>query len=155
MDTLESTLRQHVLFAGLADAHVRQLAGCARHRHFQGDQYLFRESDSADEFFLIREGRVALDLHEPGRESATFATLGAGEIVGVSWLVPPYRWMFDARALERTRVIAIDAACLRDKCEADHDLGYALMKCFLPAFVKRLHATRMQMFDVYGKPERR
>lgn len=153
MDTLEPLLRQHPLFADLSDAHVRRLAGCARHRRFQVDQYLFREDQSADEFFLIREGRVALNVHEPGRTSPTFATLGAGDIVGVSWLVPPYRWMFDARALETTRVIGIDAACLRAKCEADHDLGYALMKCFLPAFVKRLHATRMQLFDVYGTPE--
>lgn len=152
MDTLEPILRRHALFAGLADAHVRLLAGCARNHRFQADQYLFRADQPADEFFLVREGKVALEVHDPGRESATFATLGEDEIVGVSWLVPPYRWMFDARALQPTLAIGIDAACLRAKCEADHDLGYALMQCFLPAFVKRLHATRMQMFDVYGKP---
>lgn len=151
MDTLESTLRQHAIFAGLADGHLQLLAGCARNHRFQAGQYLFREDHSADEFFLIREGKVALDVHVPGRAPNTFATLGQGEIVGISWLVPPYRWMFDARALEPTLAIGIDAACMRAKCEADHDLGYALMQCFLQAFVKRLHATRMQMFDVYGK----
>lgn len=152
MDTLEAILRQHAMFADLTDAHLRLLAGCARNHRFQTEQYLFREGQSADEFFLIREGTVALDVHDPGRVPDTFATLGQGEIVGISWLVPPYRWMFDARALEPTRAIGIDAACLRAKCEADHDLGYVLMQCFLRAFVKRLHATRMQMFDVYGKP---
>ena len=151
MDTLESILRQHAMFAGLADGHLQLLAGCARNHRFQAGQYLFREDHSADEFFLIREGKVALDVHVPGRAPNTFATLGQGEIVGISWLVPPYRWMFDARALEPTLAIGIDAACMRAKCEADHDLGYALMQCFLQAFVKRLHATRMQMFDVYGK----
>jgi len=151
MDTLEPVLRQHAMFAGLADDYLRLLAGCARNHRFQAGQYLFREDHTADEFFLVREGKVALEVHVPGRMPNTFATLGQGEIVGVSWLVPPYRWMFDARALEPTLAIGIDAACLRAKCEADHDLGYALMQCFLPAFVKRLHATRMQMFDVYGK----
>jgi CRP/FNR family cyclic AMP-dependent transcriptional regulator len=79
------------------------------------------------------------------------STLSAGEIVGASWLVPPYRWTFDARAVELTRAIGMDAQCLRGKCEADHDLGYALMKRFLPIFVKRLEATRLQLLDVYGK----
>jgi CRP/FNR family transcriptional regulator, cyclic AMP receptor protein len=152
MDTLEPILREHPIFNGLADVYVRLLAGCARNHRFAADQYLFREGQSADEFFLLREGRVALDAHVPGKAPMVFATLGAGDIVGASWLVPPYRWMFDARVLESTRAIGIDAACLRAKCEADHDLGYALMQCFLPAFVKRLHTTRMQMFDVYGTP---
>ncbi len=77
--------------------------------------------------------------------------MGVGEFVGASWLIPPYRWTFDARAVELTRAIGIDAACLRGKCEADHDLGYEMMKRFLPALVKRLHATRLQILDVYGK----
>jgi CRP/FNR family transcriptional regulator, cyclic AMP receptor protein len=154
METLEPILREHPFFAGLADDYLRLLTGCARNHRFEADDYLFHEGQPADEFFLIRHGKVALEVHVPGRVPMVFATLGAGEIVGASWLVPPYRWMFDARALEPTRAIGIDAACLRSKCDADHDLGYALMQCFLPAFVKRLHATRMQMFDVYGKPER-
>jgi CRP/FNR family cyclic AMP-dependent transcriptional regulator len=64
--------------------------------------------------------------------------------------VPPYRWTYDARALELVRAIAMDATCLRDKCEADHDLGYELMKRFMPVMVERLHSTRLQMLDVYG-----
>ena len=74
----------------------------------------------------------------PGRAPITFETLGDGEIVGVSWLIPPYRWTYDARAVELTRAIAMDAACLRGKCEADHDLGYEMMKRFLPVLVERL-----------------
>lgn len=154
MDTLEPILREHLLLAGLAEAHLQLLAGCARNCRFETDQYLFHEGESADEFFLIRQGKVALEAHMPGRATIIFTTLGENEIIGVSWLVPPYRWMFDARASEPTMAIGIDAARLRNKCEADHDLGYALMQRFLPAFVRRLHATRVQMFDVYGRPER-
>ncbi len=80
----------------------------------------------------------------PGRGAVQFETLGEGEIVGLTWLLPPYRWGYDARAIELMRAIALDATCLRDKCEADHDLGYALMKRFLPVLVQRLQATRLQ-----------
>ena len=113
-------------------------------------QYLFREDDPADWFYLIRHGRVALAVMMPGRGSITFQTVGVGEIVGVSWLVPPYRWTYDAKAIELTRAIAMDAGCLRGKCEQDHDLGYEVMKRFVPILVERLQATRLQILDVYG-----
>ena len=71
-------------------------------------------------------------------------------MVGTSWLVPPYRWRFDARAVTLTRAIGIDARCLRDKCDADHHLGYEMMKRFLPEITRRLDEARMQLMDVYG-----
>ena len=152
MNTIEASLRDHPLFADLEDAMLRQVARCARTRHFDAGQYLFREGGPADAFFLVSQGLVALEAHAPGGVAILFSTLGTGEIVGASWLVPPYRWMFDARASTATHVISVDAACLRSQFETDHDLGYALMTRFLPAFVKRLHATRLQMFDLYGGP---
>lgn len=148
---LERILREHPFFADFAPEHGRVVAGCGRNHRFNAGQYLFREGEAADEFFLIRHGKVALEIASPGRAPVVFATLGAGEIVGASWLVPPYRWTFDARAVELTRAIGIDAACLRGKCEADHDLGYDMMKRFLPILVKRLHVTRLQVLDIYGK----
>lgn len=120
-------------------------------RHYQPGEYLFREGEAADRFYLIREGHVALEVKAPGRAPVICQTLGAGEIVGVSWLIPPYRWSFDARAVESTRAIAMDAACLRGKCEADHDLGYEMMKRFMPALLQRLHSTRLQILDIYGQ----
>jgi len=80
----------------------------------------------------------------------TIQTVGENEIVGASWLVSPYRWGFDAKALELTRAISLDAACLRGKCEEDHDLGYEMMKRFMPILIQRLQATRLQILDVYG-----
>ena len=70
----------------------------------------------------------------------------------MSWLVPPYRWTNDAKAIELTRAIAMDATCLRQKCEGDHDLGYEMMKRFMPILIQRLQATRLQILDVYGVP---
>ncbi|MEJ2625002.1 MAG: cyclic nucleotide-binding domain-containing protein [Pseudolabrys sp.] len=151
MAGLEHAVGEHPFFAGLDRQYSDLVSGCARNHRFDADEYLFHEGDAANEFFLIRHGKVALEITAPGRAPIIFATLGEGEVVGASWVVPPYKWMFDARALEVTRAIGINAECLRGKCEADHHLGYEMMKRFLPVFVKRLHATRLQILDVYGQ----
>ena len=151
MKEIESILAEHPFFAGFTPAQRQLVAGCARNHRFDPGQYLFHEGDPANEFFLIRHGKVALDIAPPGRDPIVFETLGPGEIVGASWLVPPYRWIFDARAVDLVRAIGIDAACLRAKCDADHDLGYQMMMRFLPIMVQRLQATRLQILDVYGK----
>lgn len=151
MEGLEQILGRHPFFAGFAAEHSQLVAGCARNHRFDAGEYLLREGEPANEFFLIRHGKVALEIIEPGRAPIVFSVLGEGDIVGASWLVPPYRWSFDARAVELTRAIGIDAACLRGKCDADHDLGYEMMRRFLPVLVKRLQATRLQILDVYGK----
>ncbi|WP_028214590.1 cyclic nucleotide-binding domain-containing protein [Paraburkholderia mimosarum] len=151
MKTLDLLLGEHPLFAGFEPAHLAIIRGCARLRRFATGQYVFREGEPADEFFVVRHGRIALEIAAPGHRPVVFETSGAGEVVGASWLIPPYRWMSDARAMEPTGAIGIDAACLREKCERDHDLGYLMMKRFLPVLAERLHATRLQILDVYGK----
>ena len=150
MEGLDRIVREHPFFADLGAEFRALVCGCAKNVRFEAGQYLFREGEPADEFYLIRHGRVAFELHAPDRGPVTFQTLGEGEIVGVSWLIPPYRWSFDARALTLVRAIAVDAACLRQKCEEDHDLGYDMMKRFLPVLIQRLQATRLQILDVYG-----
>ncbi|MBL6749582.1 MAG: cyclic nucleotide-binding domain-containing protein [Nevskia sp.] len=150
MERLDDLLAGHPFFAGMSPELRALIAGCARNHRFDAGQYLFRESGSADEFFVLRHGRVALELAQPGRAPVVFETLGEGEIVGASWLVPPYRWNYDARAATLVRAVGIDAACLRGKCEADHHLGYEMMKRFVPILVQRLHATQLQILDIYG-----
>lgn len=150
MHGLEKILAEHPFLAGLAPEQHQLLVGCARNHSFRPGNYILREGDPADEFFLVRDGRVALEIAAPGRAPVVIATLGPGEIVGASWLVEPYRWMFDARAIEPVRAIGLDAACLRGKCDADPALGYEMMKRFLPIVVNRLNATRLQLLDVYG-----
>ena len=117
---------------------------------FEAGGYLLREGEPADWFYLIRQGRVALELKAPGRPPVTIQTIREGEIAGVSWLIPPYRWTYDARAMELVRALALDGKCLRGKCEQDHDLGYDLMKRFMPVLIQRLQATRLQLLDLYG-----
>ncbi len=151
MEGLERILREHPFFSQFPEDQIMLVTGCARNHRFDAGQYLFREGESADEFFLIRHGKVALEIAAPGQQPIIMATLGEGEIVGASWIVPPYRWTFDARAVELVRALGIDAACLRGKCEADHHLGYEMMKRFAPILAKRLNATRLQILNVYGK----
>jgi CRP/FNR family transcriptional regulator, cyclic AMP receptor protein len=149
---LEHIVREHPFFAGLDEAFLELVVGCAKNVRFEIGTYLFREGGQADQLYLIREGRVALEIAAPGAGSVVFQTVGAGEIVGISWLIPPYRWTYDGRAVERVRAIAMDGRCLRDKCEADHSLGYDVMKRIVPILVQRLQATRLQVLDVYGQP---
>lgn len=147
---LESLVCEHSAFAGLALPYCTLIGGCGRNVRFDKGAYLFREGEPADAFFLVRHGRVGLELMAPGRRALRFLTIGPGEIAGVSWLIPPYRWLYDAQALELTRAVAIDARCLRDKAEADHDFGYEIMKRFATVLVQRLHAAQLQMLDVFG-----
>ncbi len=150
IEGLEGIIGEHPFFAKMDKRFLDIVVGCAKNVRFEAGQYLFHEGEPADQFYLIRHGRLALQITSPGLGPITVQTLGEGEIVGISWLIPPYRWAYDAKALELTRAIAMDAACLRAKCEADHDLGYDMMKRFMPVLVQRLHAIRMQILDVYG-----
>lgn len=151
METLERILSAHPFFDGLAPGHLDLCTGCATNVRFAADEFAFHAGAEANEFYLIRAGRIAIEVAPPGRTPLVLQTLGAGDILGWSWLVPPYHWVFDARALEPTRAIALDGRCLRDKCEADHDLGYELLKRFAHIMEQGLQAARLQLLDVYGK----
>ena len=93
---------------------------------------------------------MSVEIATPQGTPIVVETLGAGELLGVSWLFPPHRWAFDAVAQERTSATALDAACLRGKCDDDPVLGYALFKRFALLMRDRLQASRLQMLDVYG-----
>jgi CRP/FNR family transcriptional regulator, cyclic AMP receptor protein len=137
-------------FAGLAPRHLELIAGCGGNARFAPGDSLFRAGEPADRFFLIRHGAVALELAVPEHEPIIVETLQDGELVGWSWLFEPHRWMFDAHVVEPLSAISFDGACLRGKCESDHELGYQLMRRFAAVLVKRLQATRLQVIDVYG-----
>lgn len=141
------------LFAGLEPDQLELIAGCGRLAAFEAGEELFSEGRPADVFYLVRHGRIALELSAPGRGAMTISTHGPGEVVGWSWLFEPYRWHFDGRALERGSAIVFDGACLRGKAEADHDLGYELLRRFAAQMLARLQATRLQLLDVYGRAD--
>jgi CRP-like cAMP-binding protein len=150
METLERLLAEHPFFEGMEERHLRLLAGCGSNVRFEAGQYLFRQGESADHFYLLRHGRVAIEIHDQQRGAVILQTLGEGDVVGWSWLVPPHRWMFDGRVVEPTRAVALDGACLRRKCDEDHDLGYALLKRFSRVIAERLEVARLQLINIHG-----
>ncbi|HXZ47970.1 MAG TPA: cyclic nucleotide-binding domain-containing protein [Usitatibacter sp.] len=152
MENLEQVVKEHAFFRGLDPRFVALLGDCAADVRFDAGAFLFREGDPANHFYLVREGRVALEMASPHAGPHRIQTLGAGEIVGLSWFVAPYRWAYDARALEPTRAVALDALCLRGKLDEDPALGYAVLQRFVPVLIERLQATRLQMIDVYANP---
>lgn len=149
MKSIRDLLADHPFFAELSAADVDLLAGCGANVHFAVGERVLTEGQPADVFYVLRSGRVALEISVAGREPLVIETLGAGEVLGVSWLFPPYRWSFDATAIEDTSAVAVDGACLRLKCDADPRLGYALMLRFSAVLRERLQATRLQLLDVY------
>lgn len=149
METLEPILAKHPFLKGLKPEHLKILVGCASNVRFNAGQFLFHEGEEANEFYMIREGKVAVQIQGAERGPITVQTIGEGEVLGWSWLIPPYRWRFDVKALELTRAIALDGKCLRTKSEEDHDLGYELLRRFAGIIVERLEAARLQLLDVY------
>jgi len=150
MENLERILREHPFLHGMNEKHIKLLVGCASNVVFQAGQYIFREGEEANAFYFIRHGKVIVETHVPHKGPIIIRSREEDEIFGWSWLVPPYRWHFDARAVELTRAIALDGKCLREKCEQDHDLGYEIMKRFVLIIAERLEATRLQLMDIYG-----
>jgi CRP-like cAMP-binding protein len=148
--TLDELLAEAPVFNGLGPDAITLIAGCAQNVGFDEDALLFREGEPADTFYVIRRGRVALELHTPERGGIVIETIEQGEVVGWSWLFEPYRWHFDARADTPVRAIAFDGACLRGKCEDDKELGYELMKRFSQVMIDRLQHARVRLLDVYG-----
>jgi hypothetical protein len=146
MEGLERIVSEHRLFQGLGPEFVNLAAGCAKNVRLNADQYLFHAEELADWIYLIRHGQGRLEAATPGRGAVQFETWA--KATSADRLLPPYRWGYDARATALVRR-SRSMKCLRDKCEVDHDLGYALLKRFLHA-VQRLQAMRLQLLDVYG-----
>jgi CRP-like cAMP-binding protein len=151
---IDLSLAEQPFLKGVNPEFIDEMAGCAFKANFDSEQYICKEGDPADHFYILMGGQVALEVHTPGGQIRTIQTLYEWEALGWSWLFPPYRWHFDVRALTPVELIAFDARCLREKCEQNHDLGYELMKRFTQVVIERLQATRFQMMDVYRAPAR-
>ena len=148
--TLETIIAGHPFFGDLEAYYTSLLVSCASNVRFEPGTYILREGEEANEFYLIRQGRVAIEINPPHRKPIVVDTVEEGEILGWSWLLPPYAWKFHARAETAIRAIALDGKCLRTKCEQNHDLGYELLKRFSQVMSRRLDATRIQLLDVYA-----
>jgi CRP-like cAMP-binding protein len=147
---LSATIAEHPFMHGLDAKFIQLVSNKATQRNYERGDMLFKEGETADKFFLVLAGKIALELAPPEKDRLTIETIGEGEVVGWSWMVAPYRWTFDARALKNTQVIAMDAELLRKALEDDPKNGYDFLLRLLPVIGNRLENTRLQLMDVYG-----
>lgn len=151
METLEKILAEHPFVKGLEKEHIQLILGCAKNVVIEAGKYLFKENEEANSFYIVRIGKIALEIYSPEKGAIVIQTVGEGEMIGWSWMVPPYQWKFDARAIELTRLIELDGTCLRTKCESDPKLGYEIMKRLANVFEQRINSLRLQLLDLYSK----
>ncbi len=149
---LQDILAHHPFAEDLPPDMLATISGCCSNAVYHPGDYIFREGEPADHFFLIRQGMVALEIHLPQGSPIVVETLESGDIFGWSWLVSPYRWTNDARASEQVRLVKLDGACLRGKMESDHSLGYEIYKRFVPIMARRLATTRLRIVELATEP---
>lgn len=137
--------------SGLPASCAAALAACATGIVVGRGEFLAQEGRPADRFFVIERGRVAIELHAPGRGPLIIATVGDGHVVGWSWLFPPRTWHFDAVALAETEAIAFDAPAVLRAADADPELRHELTARVAAAMARRLEGSRMQLLDMYGR----
>ena len=149
MKTIADILHEHSFFQGLSEEDLTFIAGCGKNVFFTEDQTIASPGDPANEFYLIREGQVSSSIETLSKKPFTLQTLGPNEVLGLSWLIPPYEWTRSVKAKSPTRAIAIDGVCLRKKCENDPSLGYKLMKHLVQLMIMREEATNLRLLDIY------
>jgi CRP-like cAMP-binding protein len=150
VENLGRVISEHPFCKGLEPSYVELLISCASNVRFDKGHHLFRQGGEATHFYLIREGKVFLEVPASQCQFLPVETVQAGEILGWSWLVPPYRWRFGARAVEPVNAIAMNGRCLRAKCEKNLVLGYELLRRTVEMVGQRLEATRFRLVDLYS-----
>jgi CRP-like cAMP-binding protein len=149
METIEPILAAHPFFQGLSSEHIKEIAQCGARVSYNAGQFLCRTDAEAMTFFLIYQGRVAVEIFSARRGPVVIQTLNHGDVLGWLWFDKPYHWHLDARALDLTRAIALDVKCLMQRCEANRDLGYELMKRYAHSLAVSFRISKLQMMDMY------
>lgn len=122
----------------------------AREVSFEVDERIFDEGGTADRFWIIRTGTVALDIRVPGRPAAVVERLGVGELLGWSWLVPPHHWYMGAHAASPVRAYEFDAATVRELCAKDPVLDHELCTYVVGVLARRLRSSRERLLNLYA-----
>ena len=143
----EYTLGSHPFLKDLGAKYIRKLAALAQRRTFRPGEYLWRQGDPADLLFLMQSGEVALEISIPHQGPLPFETIVGGELLGWSWLVPPYRYQFDARAVSKVEAFALDGKSVRKSCDEDQELGYQVLKRLTPLIAHRLEMARLRLLE--------
>ena len=149
IEPLSTRVMLHPFLAGMNHTQLTLLTDCVVARHFNANQEILREGEFANGFYLVETGKVALGSEAGFGKSIPIQILGAGDLLGWSWMFPPYVWQFTAHAIEPTNALFFYAAILREYCEKDHSLGYELLKRISAGMVRRLQAAHDRMLSLY------
>jgi CRP/FNR family transcriptional regulator, cyclic AMP receptor protein len=143
-------LASHQFLRGLPERHLAYLAGAASLVTVAAHRRLFEAGGVAHQFWLVRAGQIAVDLREPGAGRVVIQTVGRGEMLGVSWFIPPFQWQYGAVAVQPAELFEFDAAAVRERCEADPSFGYEFSRRMMVVVAGRLQATRRQLLEEYA-----
>lgn len=150
MENLEGIVAGHHFLEGLSKDFLKKIVSCATAVEFSAGKNVFRQGENAEVFYLLTRGRVAVGLDSPEKGSLLVETLNAGDVLGWSWLVPPYKWRFNAVTTAATQAVAVNGGQLRSLCEKDPELGYEIMKRFSSVIAARLEMAGLQILDLYA-----
>ena len=145
---VESVIADHPFLRGLKPEHLLLLADSAMRMRYEAGELIFREGDPANRFYLIEQGQVSLESHRKDEAPVAVQVIGPGDVLGWSWLFPPYYWHFDARVLEPTTAVFFYGTRLREQCEQNHDFGFEVMKRMTHVVIDRLQAARKQLLSI-------
>ncbi len=140
----------HPFVFGMSEQHIRLLADAAMRTRFEANQIVFREGEQANRFYVIEHGSVVLESNVESGETVVIDTIGDGDLIGWSWLFPPYVWHFTARATQPTAAIFFYGTVLREYCERDHTLGFELLKRMSEVMTRRLQLARRKLLESYA-----
>lgn len=149
-ENIAEILKQSNFFSGLGDRHIEWLARHASDKNFENGKLLARQGDRADQFFLVTEGELVVEVPALTGPSLTITRLGPGDIFGWSWLIEPYKWHFNGRAEESSRVLEFDGAAIMKHCQSDSSFGYELLRRFSGLMGVRLAAAQTTMKEQWA-----
>ncbi len=139
---------KHPFLIEMEPRHAEIILQGAIEQQFQPGEIIFREGEPANRFYLVNWGEVALEIQCPSNGTVFIQTLRGGDVLGWSWLFPPFAWNLQARVVKPTSVIACDGAHLLVTAEEDDDFGHALMKRVAHIAIQRLQSARRQLIQV-------
>jgi CRP/FNR family transcriptional regulator, cyclic AMP receptor protein len=153
MTTDKAILGAQPFLRGMADDHLAKLATLCQHIAIPPRQRLFEEGTRADRFWLIDAGQVTIDTIVPGQGRLIIASLGRGDMIGVTWLLPPYQWRFGAVTAQPMQAYEFDAPAVRAACDEDPSLGYELGRRVSGVLVRRLEAIHRRLLETSARGE--
>jgi CRP/FNR family transcriptional regulator, cyclic AMP receptor protein len=151
--TVFRLLRTIRFFEPLTDGLVSKLVGIAEVVRTSANSILFSEGMRCEHLFFVIDGVIALDMNVTRRQPTRILTIGPGEVLAWSALTRDQPMTATATAVEESRLLRVEASDLQRLCEADHEIGYAFMRCLSVALSRRLLATRLQLLDLFAEPE--